>query len=235
MHKTFLCAHTHRKHQPQIQHAKCVRLTSASPEGILVAKDGKGVCPSITNHFNHCCVSGYSGYSITAAFQGIQSLLRFSILVVKDGKGVYPSITNHFNHCCVSGYFVCEGLKGCDLLQSVAQRSMRRTKQSMYIERARARTHTIFRERERAHTRTHHIERERAHTHTHTIYFTGSAHTIYFLRFLCSCAEAGHMQMSGHGLPCCAAIDDSRKVEYTHRQYSLQNTLNRNCNLCNER
>ena len=28
---------------------------------ILVMKDGKGVCLSITNHFNHCCVSGYFG------------------------------------------------------------------------------------------------------------------------------------------------------------------------------
>jgi hypothetical protein len=35
MHKTFLGAHTHRNHQPQIQHAKCLRLTV----------------------FNHCCVS----------------------------------------------------------------------------------------------------------------------------------------------------------------------------------
>jgi hypothetical protein len=97
------------------------------------------VCPSITNHFNHCCVSGIQGiqtllrfrvfrYSITAAFQffgcegwkgrvpfnhySLQSLLRFSFLVVKDGKGVCPSITIHFNHCCVSGYFGCEGLKG---------------------------------------------------------------------------------------------------------------------------
>ena len=48
------------------------------------------------------------------------------------------------------------------------------------------------------------------------------------LRFLCSCAEAGHMQMSGHGLTSCAAIDESRKVEYVHRQYRLQNTLHRN-------
>ena len=55
------------------------------------------------------------------------------------------------------------------------------------------------------------------------------------LRFLCSCAEAKHMQMSGHGLTSCAAIDDSRIVEYVHRQYMLQNTLRRNCNLCNER
>ena len=55
------------------------------------------------------------------------------------------------------------------------------------------------------------------------------------LRFLCSCAEAGHMQMSGHGLTSCAAIDESRKVEYKHRQYTLHYTLRRNCNLCNER
>ena len=34
--------------------------------------------------------------------------------------------------------------------------------------------------------------------------------------------------MSGHGRTSCAAIDDSRKVEYVHRQYSLQNTLHRN-------
>jgi hypothetical protein len=39
MHKTFLGAHTHRNHQSQMQHAKFVRLTSASPEGILVVKD----------------------------------------------------------------------------------------------------------------------------------------------------------------------------------------------------
>ena len=39
MHKTFPCAHTHRSHQTKKQHAKCVRLTSASPEGFLVVKD----------------------------------------------------------------------------------------------------------------------------------------------------------------------------------------------------
>ena len=44
MHKTFLCAHTHRNHQSQIQHAKCVRLTFS----------------------NHCCVS-----SAAAQKQGI--------------------------------------------------------------------------------------------------------------------------------------------------------------------
>ena len=44
MHKTFLCAHTHRNHRSQIQHAKCVRPT----------------------FFNHCCVS-----SAAAQKQGI--------------------------------------------------------------------------------------------------------------------------------------------------------------------
>jgi hypothetical protein len=37
MHKTFLCAHTHHNHQSQIQHAKCVRFTSASPSSITAA------------------------------------------------------------------------------------------------------------------------------------------------------------------------------------------------------
>ncbi len=130
-----------------------------------------------------------------------------------------PSCVTFFNHCCVS----CAAVK------------------------ARAQTHK------------HHIFYRKR---THTIYFTGEetaqnipmrtytpqssttntacnvcAHHLLqsLLRFLCSCAKAKHMQMSGHGLPCCAPINDSRKVEYTHRQYSLQNTLNRNCNLCNER
>jgi hypothetical protein len=169
------------------------------------------------------------------------------------------SITNHFNHCCVSGYFGCEGLKGCDLLQSVAQRSMSRTKQSMYIERARTHTRTIFRERARTHTHTPYIL-QKAHAH-HIFYKRGdnaqnipmrtdtpqssstktactvrAPHLLQsLLRFLCSCAEVGHMQMSGHGLTSCAAIDESRKVEYVHRQYSLHYTLRRNCNLCNER
>ena len=76
-----------------------------------------------------------------------------------------------FNHCCVSGYFGCEGLKGCDLLQSVAQRSMSRTKQSMYIERARTHTRTIFRERARTHTHTPYIL-QKAHAH-HIFYRRG--------------------------------------------------------------
>jgi hypothetical protein len=44
MHKTFLCAHTHRNHPSQIQNAMCVRRT----------------------FFNHCCVS-----SAAAQKQGI--------------------------------------------------------------------------------------------------------------------------------------------------------------------
>jgi predicted CxxxxCH...CXXCH cytochrome family protein len=68
MHKTFLCAHTHRNHPSQIQHAKCVRRT----------------------FFNHCCVSSADAQKqSTCKGQGMDSLL--------------------------------------------AQRSMIRTKQSMYI------------------------------------------------------------------------------------------------------
>ena len=53
MHKTFLCAHTHRKHQPQIQHAKCVRPT----------------------FFNHCCVSCAAAQKqSTCKCQGMDSL-----------------------------------------------------------------------------------------------------------------------------------------------------------------
>jgi hypothetical protein len=124
----------------------------------------------------------------------------------------------------------------------VAQRSMIRTKQSMYIS-----THTPY-ILQKAHA--HHIFYMRGDTAqnvpmrtytpqssiANTTCKVRAPHLLQLLlRFLCSCAEAGHMQISGHGLTSCAAIDESRKVEYTHRQYSLQNTLNRNCNLCNER
>jgi hypothetical protein len=81
MHKTFLGAHTHRKHQPQIQHAKCVRLTSASPEGIFVVKDGKGVCPSsITSIPSITSITAFQG------IQGIQSLLRFRVFLCSVQK-----------------------------------------------------------------------------------------------------------------------------------------------------
>ena len=54
MHKTFLCAHTHRSHQSQIQHAKCVRLT----------------------FFNHCCVSSAAAQKqSTCKCQGMDLLL----------------------------------------------------------------------------------------------------------------------------------------------------------------
>jgi hypothetical protein len=97
MHKTFLCAHTHRNHQPQIQHAKCVRLTSAS----------------------------------------------FPVQL-----------------CRSKAYAKCQCM---DL--RVAQRSMSRTKQSMYIS-----THAPY------------LEREHAHTHTHHIFYRKRTHTIYFTR-----------------------------------------------------
>ena len=51
--KTFLCAHTHRSHQSQIQHAKCVRPT----------------------FFNHCCVSSAAAQKqSTCKGQGMDSL-----------------------------------------------------------------------------------------------------------------------------------------------------------------
>jgi len=54
LHKTFLCAHTHRSHQSQIQHAKCVRPT----------------------FFNHCCVSSAAAQKqSTCKCQGLDSLL----------------------------------------------------------------------------------------------------------------------------------------------------------------
>jgi hypothetical protein len=54
MHKTFLCAHTHRSHQSQIQHAKCVRLTFS----------------------NHCCVSSAAAQKqSTCKSQGMDLLL----------------------------------------------------------------------------------------------------------------------------------------------------------------
>jgi hypothetical protein len=54
LHKTFLCAHTHRSHQSQIQHAKCVRPT----------------------FFNHCCVSSAAAQKQSACKgQGMVSLL----------------------------------------------------------------------------------------------------------------------------------------------------------------
>ena len=53
MHKTFLCAHTHRNHPSQIQHAKCVRPT----------------------FFNHCCVSSAAAQKqSTCKCQGMDSL-----------------------------------------------------------------------------------------------------------------------------------------------------------------
>jgi len=53
LHKTFLGAHTHRKHQPQIQHAKCVRPTFC----------------------NHCCVSSAAAQKQRACkCQGMDSL-----------------------------------------------------------------------------------------------------------------------------------------------------------------
>ena len=132
---------------------------------------------------------------------------------------------------------------------------------TIFRERAPAHTHTPYiLQRERAHAHTHTIyftERARApyilqggdnaqnipmRTCTPQSLIANTACNVRaphllqsLLRFLCSCAEAKHMQMSGHGLTSCAAIDDSHKVEYVHRQYSLQKTLHRNCNLCNER
>jgi hypothetical protein len=119
--------------------------------------------------------------------------------------------------------------------------------QRMYIS-----THAPYLERARAHTRTPYIL-QKAHTH-HIFYRRGdnaqhipmrtytpqssiantackvrAPHLLQsLLRFLCSCAEAKCVQRSGHGLTSCAAIEDSRKVEYVHRQYRLQNTLHRN-------
>jgi len=128
MHKTFLCAHTHRKHQPQIQHAKCVRLTSAS----------------------------------------------FPVQL-----------------CRSKAYAKCQCM---DL--RVAQRSMIRTKQSMYIsthtqylqrqERQSTRTHTPDLERERTHAHTQYLQRqERRSTRTHTPYLEREdtrTHTQYLQR-----------------------------------------------------
>ena len=165
------------------------------------------------------------------------------------------------------GYFVCDGLKGMwpssitaitavfplQLRRSKAQqRSMIRTKQSMYIS-----TYTPYI-----------LQRARTHTHTHTIYFTEShifyrrgdnaqniprrtytpqsstANTACKVRASPSSITAAFpLQLRRsrasanvrHGLTSCAAIDDSRKVEYTHRQDTLHYTLHRNLNLCNER
>jgi hypothetical protein len=118
--------------------------------------------------------------------------------------------------------------------------------------RERAHTHTQYLERESAHTHTTYLERGSSHTpyilqerrlctkhsyaHIHTAIINRkysmqmrAPHLLQsLLRFLCSCAEAKCVQRSGHGLTSCAAIDDSRKVEYVHREYSLQNTLHRN-------
>ena len=83
---------------------------------------------------------------------------------------MYVTFFNHFNHCCISSaaaqkQSTCKCQRMDSRVARVAQRSMIRTKQRMYIsthapyilQRARAHTHTLFRERER----------------THTIYFTG--------------------------------------------------------------
>ena len=173
---------------------------------------------------------------------------------------MYVTFFNHFNHCCISSaaaqkQSTCKCQRMDSRVARVAQRSMIRTKQRMYIS-----THAPYiLQRACAHTHTPYIL-QKAHAH-HIFYRRGDTaqnvpmrtytpqssianttckvrapHLLQsLLRFLCSCAEAKHMQMSGHGLTSCAAIDESRKVEYTHRQYSLQNTLHRNCNLCNER
>jgi hypothetical protein len=200
MRKTFLCAHTHHNHQTQIQHAKCVRLTSASFPVQLCRSKAYAKCQCM------------------------------------DLRVAQPSMIR-------------------------TKQSMHISTHTPYLERARAHAHTPYLERGSAHTP--YLERGSAHTpcilqerrqctkrsyaHIHTTIInhkysmqsaSGSppqALLQSLLRFLCSCAEATHMQMSVHGLTSCAAIDDSRKVENAHRQYSLQNTLHRNCNLCNER
>ena len=113
--------------------------------------------------------------------------------------------------------------------------------QSKVVHRESTHTHTPY--LESTHTHTHHIFYRRGdnaqnvprRTYTPQSLIANTAckvrapHLLQsLLRFLCSCAEARHMQRSGHGLTSCAAIDDSRRVEYVHRQYSLQNTLHRN-------
>jgi hypothetical protein len=151
---------------------------------------------------------------------------------------------NHFNHCCISSaaaqkQSTCKCQRMDFRVARVAQRSMIRTKQRMYIS-----THTPYTlQRAHAHTHTHHIFcRKREHTHTHThrnhqsqIHHVKCVRLTVFNHCCVSSAAAQNMQKSGHGLTSCAAIDESRKEEYAHRQYSLQNTLHRNCNLCNER
>jgi len=133
-----------------------------------------------------------------------------------------------FNHCCVSGYF-----NHC-CVSCAAVRAHTHTHTPYILQKAHAH-HIFYRRGDNA----QHIPM-RTCTPQSSIANTAckvrAPHLLQsLLRFLCSCAEAGHMQMSGHGLTSCAAIDESRKVEYVHRQYRLQNTLHCNCNLCNER
>ena len=152
------------------------------------------------------------------------------------------TFSNHFNHCCISSaaaqkQSTCKCQRMDFRVARVAQRSMIRTKQRMYIS-----THTPYT-----------LQRESAHTHTPYILQKAHAHHIFYkrgdnaqnipmrtdtpqssstktactvraphllqslLRFLCSCAEAKHMQMSGHGLTSCAATDDSHKAKYVHQ------------------
>jgi hypothetical protein len=112
---------------------------------------------------------------------------------------------NHFNHCCVS----CAAVPK----QSICKMSVHGLTSCATIDESH-KAKCVH--RESTHTHTPYLES--THTHTHTIYFTGeeTLHKMFYSR--------GDNLRSDR----CAAIDESRKVEYVHRQYRLQNTLHRN-------
>ena len=92
---------------------------------------------------------------------------------------MYVTFFNHFNHCCISSAAAQkQSTYKCQRMDSrvarVAQRSMIRTKQRMYIS-----THAPY-------------ILQRARTHTHTIYFTGSARTPYILQERRHCTKRSY-------------------------------------------
>ena len=92
---------------------------------------------------------------------------------------MYVTFFNHFNHCCISSaaaqkQSTCKCQRMDSRVARVAQRSMIRTKQRMYIS-----THAPY-------------ILQRARAHTHTIYFTESARTPYILQERRQCTKHSH-------------------------------------------
>ena len=111
MHNTFLCAHTHRSHQSQIQHAKCVRPTffnhckreRAHAHTPCIFQRESARTPCILQERRRCTKHSYAHTAAFPGIQGIHSLLRFRYFLLWRFERCVPFF-NLFNHCCVSGY-----------------------------------------------------------------------------------------------------------------------------------